>query len=110
MLLQSHDGFIRFLPALPDSWSEGQFRGLVARGGLVINLSWKDNKVQEVTMRATKTNTVLVMDPFEGEIETWRQGDRGTGRPGERERTILIEGMLELTMLEGEVIVMKRKK
>ena len=43
MLLQSHNGYIEFLPALPDSWPEGNFRGMKARGAFEINLEWKDN-------------------------------------------------------------------
>jgi alpha-L-fucosidase 2 len=40
MLLQSHDGEIVILPALPESWKKGNFRGLVARGNVVIDAWW----------------------------------------------------------------------
>ena len=46
MLVQSHDGEIRFLPALPKEWREGRVSGLCLRGGKVLQLlEWKDGVV-----------------------------------------------------------------
>lgn len=50
MLIQSQDGFISLLPALPSTWKEGELHGFKVRGGAAIDLVWKDGKAKNAVI------------------------------------------------------------
>ena len=52
--MQSYDGFIYLLPALPTVWTEGSIKGIIARGGFELDLSWKNGRVSRLVVKSHK--------------------------------------------------------
>ena len=61
MLMQSHDGEIVLLPALPESWKSGSIKGIKARGGFTVGLEWKDGILRTATIVPSNNRTVDVI-------------------------------------------------
>ena len=58
MLLQSHDGAVHLLPALPDAWSNGEVKGLQARGGFTVDMKWSQGRLQQVVVKSNIGGTL----------------------------------------------------
>ena len=63
MLVQSHNGFIHILPALPDNWNEGSFEGLRVRDGAEVDAVWADGKLTSLVLLAQVDNIFELVVP-----------------------------------------------
>ena len=63
MLVQGHEGYIEFLPCLPEQWNVGTYKGLCVKGGAEVSAAWNQSLINEATLKATADNTFTVKVP-----------------------------------------------
>lgn len=76
MLIQSHEGFIFLLPALPKKWDNGSFRGLRARGGYELDVRWERHEVRDIYITADFDEDVTLELPETQKAHNFRD-DKG---------------------------------
>jgi len=75
MLLQSHDGAIHLLPAVPRAWPDGRFSGLRARGGVTVDAAWTAGKLTSATVRSSNAGQQRIRVPAGSAIAAIRSDD-----------------------------------
>lgn len=87
MLIQSHEGFIRLLPALPKVWNKGSAKGFLVRGGIEVDFKWAQEEIQEVSLATIKDTVCTVILPNEKMIQVQlKAGERKAIREDELKR------------------------
>ena len=61
LLMQSHEGFIRVLPTLPNNWKNGKISGLKARGNIEVSIEWKDYMLVKLGLTSAKDKTIRIV-------------------------------------------------
>ncbi len=67
MLIQSHDGTIDLLPAIPTQWGSGSFSGFRTREGATVDLSWSEGIPTEAKIKADENGTLRIRTKYAGE-------------------------------------------
>jgi alpha-L-fucosidase 2 len=88
MLVQSHRGFLHLLPALPKAWASGRVRGLCARGGFEVDVTWRQGQIVEARILSKAGGKLRLLNPF-SDREVKVSGAEMSGR-GLQERIIEI--------------------
>jgi alpha-L-fucosidase 2 len=96
MLLQSHDGEIALLPALPKAWADGRYKGLRARGGVEVEIVWKGGKPVAATLTASIDGSHKVRPPKGSRIAAVTSGGARVAAK------VTADGAVELTVKAGK--------
>lgn len=96
MLLQSFDGFIEFLPALPAVWADGSVRGVCAQGDIQADLDWKDSKLTNATLRAGHDGKYIIKLPDYGNPVFTLNGQKYTAK--------VKDGMAEISLKANDIL------
>ncbi len=81
MLIQSHEGYIEFLPTMPREWNSGYFKGLCVRGGAEVAAEWKNWAITSASLKATANQIFTVKIPTGKKYGILLNGTKITEKP-----------------------------
>lgn len=100
MLLQSQEGYVEFLPCLPEEWKDGSFSGLCLRGGAVAAAEWTNATIAYASLKATADQTFKVKLPPGKNYKVILNGKEAIANPDGR-------GVITVDMKRGELLEIK---
>jgi len=101
MLLQSHESETCFLPALPSSWSQGEVKGLCARGGFEVGLKWENGVLREASIYSKNGKTCRIRTSLPLRVKSQGKVIRYS-RPG--------KDILEFKTVQGQNYILSARK
>ena len=81
MLVQNHEGYVEFLPCLPDEWKEGSFKGRGIRGGAEVAAEWTNAVINSASLKATANQTFKVKLPQGKSYKVMLNGKEAVANP-----------------------------
>lgn len=100
MLIQSHDGYIHVLPAIPDMWKSGSFSGMTVRGGGEVSASWSNGAINEISLKAKTDNKFRIKLPKNSKDISIKKNKKAFSLP-------VVDGMIEVSLNKGDEVVWK---
>lgn len=100
MLLQNHEGYVEFLPCLPEEWKDGSFRGLCLRGGAEAAAEWTNAIIDCASLKAMANQTFKVKLPQGKNYKVMLNGKEAIANPDGR-------GVITVDMRCGDLLEIK---
>ena len=97
-ILQSHEGCLHALPALPEKWRNGSVKGILARGNYEVDLSWRNHSLTEMTVHARENGVCKVLYPTVTEDTVKVKDELGNKVDFEK----LLDGMIAFNAEKGK--------
>jgi alpha-L-fucosidase 2 len=104
MLLQSEDGIVHLLPALPAAWPDGEVRGLRARGAVTVDLTWRGGRLEAATLTTQRGADISIR------MNDFRRNYSLVDKNGTTVRTIAKGDALSFPARAGATYVLKRER
>ena len=98
MILQSHDGYVEFLPALPSVWPTGSMKGVCAQGGLVADVEWADGSMRSARINASKDHSFDILVPQSTSVVITQNGKTLSNKA--------VNGKVKVSMKAGDFITL----
>jgi alpha-L-fucosidase 2 len=98
MLMQSHEGFIKLLPAIPDEWKSGELKGVRTRKGFELDIEWKDKKLAKLKV-VSKSGSVFRLK-INQPIDVNSNGKKQVSK-------VSLDGILEFPTIKGNIYILQ---
>lgn len=103
MLLQSHAGYIEFIPALPSAWNNGHAYGLKAVGNVVVDMDWSNGKITKAVLKPGSDGSITIKYPSISTVSITRKDGQSVAKTINGSNTITISAISgeEYTLMPG---------
>ena len=100
MLIQNHQGYVEFIPCLPEQWKDGTFKGLCVKGGAEVSATWENSIIVDASLKATANHTFNIKLPQGKNYSVSLNGKRQEISPDDK-------NCFTIAMKKGDVLDIK---
>ena len=103
MLVQSHNGYIEFLPALPTAWKNGEFKGLCVQGAGEVHAQWSDGELLHAGLKVKKGGTFRIKIPGSMPVLEVQLNGKAVSCP-------IVDGMIVMDLHAADELAVNMRK